>query len=163
MRDVRNNDLVRKLSQVRGQSVHTLEFRLFKNEIEFEEMNIRCVIKMISERTEERKMREISRNLRKKVHVRTLFELYSVLSVITEEKNDAVHLIGLENERNAAELLNNTDFMCQMRQIDHVGDLCHILMTHAEANTIEGLEKEISEATIVLSFSMNDEIIVISD
>ena len=163
MKDVRNNDLVRKLSQIRGVNIHTLEFRLFKNEIAFEEINIRCVVKMLTNQITEEKKKEISIEMRKKVHVRTLFEFYSVLSMITEEKKDEVHIIGLENERNTAELLNGTDFMCQMRKIECVGDLCHILMTHAEVNSIEGLEKEISEATIVISFRMNHEIIIISD
>ena len=98
MKDVRDSDLVRKLSQIRGRNVHTLEFRLFKNEIDFEEISIRCVIKLICESISEERIREISDCLRKSVHVRTLYELYSVLNIITEEKKDRVHVVNPENE-----------------------------------------------------------------
>ena len=163
MKDIRNNDLIRKMSQIRGRTVHTLEFRLFKNEIDFEEINIRCVVKIFDEKISEEKSKEISNRLRKKVHVRTLFELYSVLDLITEGKKNEVHILGLENEKTAAELLYCTDFMRQIKEIDSVGEMCHILVTHTEENTIEGLEKEIAEATIVISFRMKSEVITISD
>ena len=163
MKDVRDNDFIRKMSQIRGRSIHTLEFRLFKNEIELEEINIRCVVKIFDDRISEEKTRELSNRLRKTIPVRTLYELYSVLDILTEGKKDEVHIIGLENDKAASELLYCTDFMRQMKEIDSIGDMCHILMTHAEENTIEGLQREIDEVTIVISFRLNHEIIVISD
>ena len=152
MRDIRSNDLKRKLSQIRGQRIHTFEFRLFKNEIELEEINIRCVIKLVKEDITEEETEEISRVLQRKVQVRTLFEFYSVLSFIHESSRSSVNVISLEADKSTEDLIKSTILMEQLKLVKQLGDLCHILVTHAEVNTIEGLEKEISEATIVLSF-----------
>ena len=152
MRDIRSNDLKRKLSQIRGKRIHTFEFRLFKNEIELEEINIRCIIKLVKENISEVETEEISKVLQRKVHVRTLFEFYSVLSFIHESSRSSVNVISLEADRSTEGLIKSTVLMEQLKTVEQLGDLCHILVTHAEVNTIEGLEKETSEATIVLSF-----------
>ena len=163
MKDMRNNDLKRKLSQMRGRIIHTFEFQIFKNEANFREMNIRCVIKLLKENLSEDKMSEIAANLKSKINLCTLYEFYSVVTVITEGCEDSVVKVEINSTEEIENLLKNTDFLREMSVVEEFRSLRQILVTHEEQNTIEGLPEVTPEVTIVLSFFSEDEIIVISD
>ena len=163
MRDRRNSDLKRKMSQMRGQHIHTFEFQVYKNEANFREITIKCIIKLLKENLGDREMKTIAQKLRKSISLCTLYEFYSVISIITDDSEDRVERFDLDSAEVMRRMLRETDFISQMGKINEFRCLQQILMSHEEQDTIEGLPEVKPEVTIVLSFRCEEEVIVISD
>ena len=163
MKDIRSSDLKRKLSQMRGQHIHTFEFQIFKNEANFREITIKCILKLLKENLCEKDTADIISKLKSKVDMCALYEFYSVVTLITEGSEEGISRLNIESTEEINEVLRNTDFLRQISEINEFSSLRQLLMTHEENNTIEGLPVIKPEVTIVLSFLSEEEIIVISD
>ena len=163
MKDLRNSDLKRKLSQMRGRHIYTFEFQVYENEANFREIKIKCIIKLLKENLNATKMADIVSKLRNNISLYTLYEFYSVVKILTEDTEVGIDRLDFDPAEEMKELLRNTDFIKQMSKLDEFRSLTQILMTHEEPNTIEGLPEVKPEVTIVLSFLSEDDVIVISD
>ena len=163
MRDLRDNDLRRKLSQIRGTSVHTFEYDVHGRENLVRETTIRCVIKLMDDQNREKYLDKQSSELRKNVQIRSIYELYSTLEVVFDCTKTEVQIINLETDENALELIRNTDFMTSVENIQPNWEISQALLIKLGKNTIKGLPREYTEVTMVLSFINKPEVIEISD
>ena len=165
MRDIRDSDLVRKISLMKGIRLHTFEHRLSEMNFVLQYTLIRCIVLDGDINHGEMQIKRISKILSKIILTETLYELYMLFNLILQSDAEIVKQLDIDEYSDIGDMMNDSEFMSQIRKFFKESIMSQILLYESDPNDIEGLPEGLTEITLVISLkNLNDgETVIVSD
>ena len=166
MKDIRDCDLTRKISLMKGTRIRTFEHRLSDVcEFAMQYTAIKCIILSSENGISETRINRISDILADIISTETIYELYLLARIVLEDGPEKIKYKDMTENDGTGEIFDTSEFMIEINKVFRNSKISQVLLFEAETNEIEGLPEELTEMTLVLAINefAEGEIISVSD
>ena len=151
--DVRSLAVARAISQIRGQLLYTVEYRL-DSETFGEDREIICCIILKEEKLNDEERNRIRWRFGKEVHPSELFELYQILCLKLENPKQDLTFLRSDGDSETLELIMSSEMMVKIATNVQNIYIDKILMINEDRNPIKGASDRGNITTIAIGMAL---------